>query len=114
MWLRTSLCQRGVGIPEQTLSQLDTLDADAECGVLEAPIFWCGHDFSFSITEITDLGALAPDMAWAPAAGKLAIIAECRTAWNWLNYVRFPAYRECQAKDALESALALLEAPVDV
>ncbi len=105
-WLQVWLTSVGIGCPDEIAGQLETLDED--CGLLYVPaqIRWTGDNHTYSITEITDLGALS-------VTGMDAVAAKVRTARNWLNSASFPTRESERALGALDAALYLLGAPVD-
>ncbi len=100
-WLQECLGSAGIGCPKVIVDQLSTLDDDAGHGGTPIQVWWLGDDYSFSITEITDLGVFKD------------VGHEAQRAWNWLNGDQFETIPARRAKEFVEHALQLLGMPVD-
>jgi len=111
-WLKVWLTSTERGCPVWVVGELSTLDADAGLGRAPIQISWEGKHFSFSITEITDLGVFSSDMWVAIDKVSFGIIANSvSAAHNWLKSRRGPTISP--AETSLARVLALLNRATD-
>ncbi len=111
-WLRECLLPGDLGCPEEIIEQLDVLDDAAGHGGSPIQITWRGNDYTYSITEITDLGALTHRELMIRGMTPLAIGAvrsEVQTAWKYLNEERFKTRGGMIARDCLLRVLTILK-----
>ncbi len=73
-WVRHLFADSGIGCPAFIAEELDTLDADSGHVGLPIKIVWLGDDCTLAITEIEELGDLAPSAG--PEAPRAAQVLE--------------------------------------
>ena len=126
-WLRDCLGEIGTGCPEDIVKQLDTLDWVAGGDGPPLKVGFVGADHGYVISEIEDLGDLAPrglplpvphgaplmeevHATWIDPAGHRAIIKECQSAMDSLDRNRLHTVESRKARKSITEALTLLRA----
>lgn len=107
-WARAQLGNEGIGCPDWIALEVDTLDAQAWVGGAPIRVVWMADDYTLTITEITDLGALTSRSV--DASRRQAIINECQDAMRGLEDHNYHTEASWAAKKSMAVALYLLGA----
>ncbi len=113
-WLRGCLWPGDLGCLDVIVEQLDALDDASGHGRSPIHFTWQGDHYTYSITEITDIGVFASD-EWVviPKDSFNMIVADCQRARRCIIGDRFITVSMRRAQEYLEGMLRLFGVTID-